>query len=76
MPTHKYSAEEFDNFLRSPEGRNGLYELVDGNIIDKSLTEEQGLILSNIGAVIHGYAQRHRSGRVGIAVQPAIPTDS
>lgn len=76
MPTHKSSAEEFDNFLRSPEGRNGLYELVDGNIIDKSLTEEQGLILSNIGAVIHGYAQRHRSGRVGIAVQPAIPTDS
>ena len=75
-PAHKYSVEEFDDFLRSSKGRNGLYELVNGNIIDKSLTEEQGLILSNIGAVIHGYARKNRSGRVGFAVQYAIPTDS
>lgn len=75
MQEEHYTVEEFNQFLQSAAGSNGLYELVDGSIMDKSLTEEQGVIVTNIGSIVHGYAKQRRSGRVGIAVQYAIPSD-
>lgn len=76
MPEKQYTVEEFNQFLQSTAADDGLYELIDGKIIDKSLTEEQGVIVTNIGSAVHGYTKQRRSGRVGIAVQHALPNDS
>ena len=46
------TVEEFEQFLRLPEYQGRLFELINGEIVEKMPTEEHGTIVLNIGSAI------------------------
>ena len=56
------TAEQFETFLS--EHPDGMYELIHGEIVEKMVTEEHGLIAANIVIEIGNYLKRNRIGRV------------
>ena len=56
------TAAQFETFLS--EHPDGMYELIHGEIVEKMVTEEHGLIAANITAFIHNFLRENRIGRV------------
>ena len=44
----RYTVEEFEAFIAKAENVDRLFELIDGEIIEKMPTEEHNLIIGNI----------------------------
>ncbi|MEZ4865475.1 MAG: Uma2 family endonuclease [Caldilineaceae bacterium] len=71
-----YTITEFEQFLRLPENRDRLLELINGKIVEKMPTEERGMIASNINIELGSFVKRHKVGRVGIEVRHQVHSDS
>lgn len=57
------TVEAFEAFVRAHP--DGLYELLDGVIVEKPMpTEEHGVIVLSIGALLLRYVRQHRTGYV------------
>lgn len=54
--------EAFEEFLA--KHREGLYELIEGEIVEKMVTERHGYIAVNISSAIRVYLKTHKIGRV------------
>ena len=65
--------EDFNVFLR--DHPNGLYELIDGKIIEKDSTEEHSLIVGNIYAELRAFVKPRDLGRVAFEVRRQMPDD-
>lgn len=61
----RMTADRFEQFLHLPENHGRLYELVNGEAVEKMLTEEHGTIVINIGAAIKSHIRQRGQGRVG-----------
>jgi len=70
-----YTIEEFEGFLAQPENKNRLFELINGEIVEKMPTEEHGLATTNIATSLNIYAHQTKLGRVGVEVRHRIPED-
>src|SRR5713226_4422862 len=66
---------EFEKFLAAPENRDRLFELVNGEILEKATTQEHGVIAATIATEIGLYLKQNWIGRAGIAVQYRVPND-
>ncbi len=55
--------EEYEAFL---EVHEGLYELINGEIVEKLVTEEHGIIVVNIATEIRMYLKKNPIGRVAV----------
>lgn len=66
---------EFKRFLAEPENADRLFELIDGEIVEKGPTEEHSLIAGNIYAALRTFVQVHKSGRVAFEVRRQMPDD-
>lgn len=66
---------EFETFLQQPENQERLAELIHGEIVEKLLTEEHGIIVINIGTDIRVFLKQTQVGRVGAAVRYRLPKD-
>jgi len=64
---------EFEVFLQ--EHPNGLYELINGEIVEKLPTEEPSLIAGNIFAELRTHVKANDLGRVAFEVRRRIPDD-
>jgi Uma2 family endonuclease len=64
-----FTLHEFEDFLIQPENRDRLFELINGEIVEKMPTQEHGLIASNINAPLALHVKAHKAGRVGIEVR-------
>lgn len=64
METVRITVDEFEDFLASH--REGLFELIEGEIIEKMVTEEHGGIAVNISAAIHSYLKKNKVGIVAV----------
>jgi Uma2 family endonuclease len=69
------TVEEFERFLCMPENAGRLFELINGEIVEKMPTEEHGVIAINIAYELRGYVKQHKSGRVGVEVRHRMPQD-
>src|SRR5712691_1451328 len=69
------SVSEFDKFLAAPENRGKPFQLINGEIVEKVVTEEHGAIAINIGGEIRNYLQENKIGRVGAEVRHRAPDD-
>lgn len=67
--THQHTVEEFDEFLERPENAQRLFELINGEIIEKVPTQQHGLIALNIGGELRAYAKQTKNGRPGVEVR-------
>lgn len=70
-----YTVDEFETFIRRPENRDRLFELLQGEMVEKMPTQEHGEIALIIGAALRDFATRHRLGRVGVEVRHQMPSD-
>lgn len=69
------TVDEFEHFLRQPENQDGLFELINGEIVEKMPTEEHGEITTNIVVPLGGFVRQHNLGRVVVEVRYRIPRD-
>ena len=70
-----YTVDEFERFLKRPENRDRLFELVNGEIVEKMPTEEHGIIVLNIGTEIRILLKANPIGRVGVEIRHGSPED-
>jgi Uma2 family endonuclease len=70
-----YTIEEFKRIADSPENRDRLLELINGEIVEKVPTEKHGMYVGNIYFHIRVHVQEHRGGRVVMEVRYRTPED-
>lgn len=65
----RMSVDSFEQFLHLPENNGRLYELINGEVVEKMPTEEHGTIVINIGSAIKTHTRLRGQGRVGTEVR-------
>lgn len=68
----KTTVAAFADFLARPENANATYELINGEIVKKVVTEEHGIYVLNIGAEIRAYLKQNRIGHVTTEAQHSV----
>jgi Uma2 family endonuclease len=74
--TEPVTIEAFEQFEQRPENQDRLFELINGEIVEKLPTEEHGVIVVNIVAPIREWIRQHKRGRVGVEVRHNRPGDN
>jgi Uma2 family endonuclease len=69
------TADEFELIADRPENSDRLFELVNGEIIEKRPTEQHGTVVGNLIFALKVYAKMHKPGRVGAEVRYRLPQD-
>lgn len=69
------TADEFERMIEQSQYSEGLYELIDGAIVQKMPTEEHGLAQVNISTALNLYRKRLGKGRPGFEVLHRVPGD-
>jgi Uma2 family endonuclease len=72
---HLYTVAEFEPLLSQPENRDRLLELINGQLVEKTSTEEHGELQALIGSSLLGFIRPRKLGRVGVEVRHRMPTD-
>lgn len=68
--------QEFETFMAQPENRDGRFELIHGDIIEKAMpTELHGLIVANLIALLWSFVNHTGRGRVGAEIRNRMPGD-
>ncbi len=70
-----YTVEEYEQFISQPENADRLFELIEGEIVEKVPTEEHGVIVVNISTELRLYIRRMGKGRVAVEVRHQLPGD-
>lgn len=71
----RITADEFEHLVEQPPYSEGLYELIDGEIVQKMPTEDHGLAQVNISTALNLYRKRIGKGRPGSEVLHRVPGD-
>ena len=71
-----YTVDEFEQFSALPENADRLFELIDGEIVEKVPTEEHSAIAGNIYAALRAFVNPHKLGRVLFEVRHQLPNDA
>jgi len=71
-----YTVQEFENFIAQPENLDRLFELIDGEIVEKMPTEEHSLVIGNIYMPLRLFSDTHDLGRVAFEVRRKIVGDN
>jgi Uma2 family endonuclease len=71
----RVTADEFERIVEQPPYSEGLYELIDGEIVQKVPTEDHGLAQVNIATALNLYRKRVGKGRPGSEVLHRVPGD-
>ena len=74
--TRSYTIEEFDAFIALPENADRRFELIDGEIVEKTPTEEHGVIVSTVGSEVYALFVSKSLGRVAVKTAYRMPQDS
>lgn len=71
----QYTVEEFEELADADENRDRLFELIDGEIVEKVPTEEHGRVIGNIYGPLWNHVRQHQTGRVVMEVRHRVATD-
>ena len=66
---------EFEQFIAAPENRDRRFELINGEVVEVSPTEEHGAIAARITIRIGVFVEQHNLGRVTIEPRHKMPED-
>src|ERR1700753_3770686 len=66
-PNPPITVESFEAFLKRPDYRNGPWELVEGQPVQRANTREQGMIVSRMVYLLYGHAQKR--GQLGTSIR-------
>lgn len=71
-----YTFEEFEAFISQPQNSDRLFELINGEIVEKVPTQEHGVIAANITTDFKIYSRQNKFGRVAVEVLHRDPNDN
>jgi Uma2 family endonuclease len=71
-----HSIDEFEAFIGLPENADRLFELINGEIVEKVPTEEHSLIVGNPYYVLRVFVDERGLGRVAFEVRRKMPDDA
>ncbi|MCA0457801.1 MAG: Uma2 family endonuclease [Chloroflexi bacterium] len=71
-----YTFDEFEAYMSQPQNTDRLFELINGEIVEKVPTQEHGVIMVNIAADFKMYSRQNNFGRVGAEVLHRMTTDN
>lgn len=75
-PTLPMTIEVFEQLMLShPDYTDRLFELIDGELVEKMTSEEHGLIVINIGTALRNYLKLHPIGRIGTEISHRLGGD-
>jgi Uma2 family endonuclease len=75
VQTRLITVEEFEDFIALDENSDRLFELIDGEIVEKMPTEEHGIVIGNIYRPLWNFAVPRNLGRVNFEVRRRMPDD-
>jgi Uma2 family endonuclease len=76
QPTANLIAQDkFERFLALPENRDGLLQLINGEIVQKMPTREQGIIAANIALELGIYLRQTQLGQVAVEARHGPTVD-
>jgi Uma2 family endonuclease len=67
--------EQFDGFLPHPENHDRLFELINGEIVEKAPTQLHALITYSLSGFLFVYFREHPIGWVLIEIRISLPDD-
>src|SRR5689334_20272676 len=70
-----YTVDQFEAYIARPENAERLFELIDGEIVEKVPTEEHSLIVGNIYTDVRTFAEPRDLGRAAFEVRRRMPND-
>ncbi len=74
LADQKTTVEAFEAFINQHPDR--LFELIEGEIVEKMPTEQHGTIALNIGSEIRFYLKKNPIGIAGVEIRHRNPDDS
>jgi Uma2 family endonuclease len=72
---NKTTIHEFEEFINEDQNRDRHFELIDGEIVEKVVTEQHGIIAANIVVRLGGFVGTNKLGRVMVEVNHRAATD-
>jgi Uma2 family endonuclease len=73
----RYTVEEFEAFADAPENADRLFELIDGEIVEKVPTELHAVIAARISGELYIYLKLNPSaGRIAVEPRHKMPNDA
>ena len=73
--TEPITVEAFEQFELLPENADRLFELINGEIVEKVPTEEHGIIVLNIASPVREWIRQYKRVRVGVEIRHQLPKD-
>lgn len=70
-----YTIADFETFIAREENADRLFELIDGEIVEKMPTEEHSLIIGNLYLVLRTFVDPRDLGRVAFEVRRKAKDD-
>jgi Uma2 family endonuclease len=70
-----YTVDEFEEFIRRVENADRLFELIDGEIVEKVPTELHSMVAGNFYASLREFVKPRGLGRVVFEVRYRLPGD-
>lgn len=70
-----YTVEEFEQMISLPENQDQLLELVNGEVREKVVTQEHGIIALKIGSPLLLFVEGRKLGHVGVEIRHRLPHD-
>ena len=70
-----YTVKEFEDYIAQPDKRGRSFELINGEIIEKTPTMQHGVIAGNIFGHIWNFSREKGIGRVAQEVRHSVETD-
>jgi Uma2 family endonuclease len=72
----QYTVDEFEHFLRLPENRERLFELIHGEIVEKMPTEEHGYIAALLITILNNFVLPRKLGIIAAEARHRVPGDT
>jgi Uma2 family endonuclease len=70
-----YTTDEFEAFIALPQHRERLFELIQGEIVEKVPTQLHGVIAAKTTIRLGGFVEQHGLGHVAVEVRHQLPGD-
>ena len=61
-----YSVAQFEEFIARPENEDRLFELIDGEIVEKVVTQQHGIIAAEFATELNLWLRQNPIGRVAV----------
>src|SRR5215207_3862350 len=72
---HLTTVEEFEAFISQSENSDRIFELIDGEIVEKMPTEEHSITVGNTYTFLREFVKPRNLGRVAFEVRRQMPDD-